>query len=104
MALPVLMPIIQQIERSLSRARGGDVTLPVSVGEGYMAPLSVKPNAGTFDFSDRLVRARIAWLPLPRESPSRLIVSPRLVDSMWYFAYASNMNRRQIEARVQCAQ
>ena len=52
-----------------------------------------------------LVRARgIAWLPLPRENPSTLIFSPRLVDPMWYFAYASHMNRRHIEARVQRTQ
>jgi hypothetical protein len=42
-----------------------------------------------------------AWLLLPRESPFMLILYPGLVDPMWYSAYASNMNRRQIEARVQ---
>jgi hypothetical protein len=47
---------------------------------------------------ERLVRGRgIAWLPLPRESPSKLIFCPSLVDPMWCFAYASNMNRRQLK-------
>ena len=54
---------------------------------------------------EQLVRARgIAWVPLPRENPSTLIFSPRPVDPMWYVAYASNMNRRLIEARVQRTQ
>jgi hypothetical protein len=43
----------------------------------------------------------IAWLPLPRENPSKLIFSPRRVDLMRHFAYASHMKRRQFEARVQ---
>jgi hypothetical protein len=42
-----------------------------------------------------------AWLPLPRESPFMLIFNPGLVDPIWYSAYVSNMNCRQIEARVQ---
>ena len=43
----------------------------------------------------------IAWLLLPRENPFKLIFPPRLVDPVWYFAWASTMNRRHIEARVQ---
>ena len=42
----------------------------------------------------------MAWVPLPRENPFKLIFYLRLIDSMWYFAYSSNMDRRQIEARV----
>jgi len=42
----------------------------------------------------------MAWVPLPRENPFKLIFYLRLIDSMWYFAYSSNMNRQQIEARV----
>lgn len=35
---------------------------------------------------------------------SKLIHSPRLVDPTWYFAHASYLNRRHIEARVQRTQ
>ena len=45
-------------------------------------------------------RARHGVVALPRENPSKVIFSPRLIDPLWYFAYASNRNRRQIEVRV----
>ena len=68
-----------------------------------VVPVGRRNGVGSLCWSASSARG-IAWLPLPRESPFMLIFYPGLVDPMWNSAYASNMNRRQIEARVQRTQ